>query len=232
MRLDLNTHMLEQLNLHFISAASGRLLGGLLVTLELSAIVMVVSTFAGFAVAILVMSPFRLLRLPVRAYIEVFRCTPALVQIVWFFYCVPVLFNVFWEPFTMAVMALSLNLTAYNAEAYRAAIQSIPKLHSDASVALGLNRWHFNRYVVFPQALRLALPVLVTNTIGMIQQSALVALVAVEDLMYVTKSIASSTYRPVEIYTVAALIYFAIAFTLSRVVALIERRNRQLMERA
>jgi polar amino acid transport system permease protein len=223
--------MLGQLNFHLIFAGSDRLLSGLVATLQLSAIVIAIATFTGFIVAILAMSPLRVVRVPVRAYIELFRCTPALIQIVWFFYCVPVLFNVFWEPFTMAVMALTLNLTAYNAEAYRAAIQSIPKLHSDASVALGLNRWHYYRYVVFPQALRLAVPVLVTNSIGMIQQSALVALVAVEDLMYEAKSIASSTYRPVETYTTVALIYFAVSFALSRIVERIQARNNRLMER-
>lgn len=215
---------------HFLSTSLARLMSGLIVTLELSAIVIVIATVAGFLVAIMSLSRLWLVRLPVRIYIEIFRCTPALIQIVWFFYCVPVLFNIFWEPFTMGVIALSLNLTAYNAEAYRAAIQSIPKAHSDAAVALGLSRVHFYRYVVFPQALRLAIPVLVTNTIGMIQQSALVALVSIEDLMYEAKALASDTYRPIEVFTLAALLYFAISLALSRVTEFFQSRNRRLMD--
>jgi polar amino acid transport system permease protein len=169
-------------------------------------------------------------RLPIRTYIEIFRCTPALVQVVWFFYCVPVLFNVFWEPFTMGVIVFSLNLTAYNAEAYRAAIQAVPGAHSDAAVALGLKRTQYYRFVVFPQALRLAVPVLLTNSIGMIQQSALVALVAVNDLMYESKALASQTYRPVEVFTVAAGVYFLISLVMSRVVEFVSKRTSRLID--
>lgn len=216
--------MLSSLDFHYVLQGADKLLSGLVITIELSAIVMLISTFAGFIVAILVMAPVRLIRWPVRAYIEIFRCTPALVQIVWFFYCAPLLLNVFWDPFTMGVIALTLNLTAYNAEAYRAAIQAIPASHHDAAIALGLSRFDYYRDVVFPQALRMAVPVLLTNTIGMIQQSALVALVSVEDLMYQGKMLAIETYRPIETLTTVALIYFALAYALSGVVGLVQRR--------
>jgi len=218
------------MDFHSVINNAGQLWSGLIITLELSALTIAISTFTGFIVALLSISPYRIVRLLIRTYIEIFRCTPALVQVVWFFYCVPVLFNVFWEPFTMGVIVFSLNLTAYNAEAYRAAIQAVPSAHSDAAVALGLKRIHYYRFVVFPQALRLAVPVLLTNSIGMVQQSALVALVAVNDLMYESKALASQTYRPVEVFTVAAGVYFLISLVMSRVVEFVSKRTRRLID--
>ena len=200
------------------------LMEGLLVTLQLSLISIVIGVSLGFVVALMVMSPSKLLSWPATSFIEIFRCTPALIQIVWIFYCVPMLFNVFLDPIVMGVLALSLNLIAFNAEAYRAAIQAIPKAHLDASVALGLNKIQTNVYVVLPQAIRLALPVLVTNGISIFQQSALVAIVAIEDLMYMGKMLSTETYRPIETFTLVALIYFAIALPAMYISSRLEKR--------
>jgi polar amino acid transport system permease protein len=138
----------------------------------------------GFGLALLLMSPYRLLRMPFMLFVEFFRCTPAIVQIVWIFYCVPMLFDVFLDPITMGVLALGLNLTAFNAEAYRASIQAVPKEQIDAGIALGLNPWQRILHIVFPTAFRASVPVLLTNGIVIFQQSALVAIVAIADLMY------------------------------------------------
>lgn len=217
------------LNFFFALHDFDKLLDGLVVTLKLTILANAMGLSLGFVVALLMMSPVRVLRWTATAFVEFFRCTPALIQIVWFFYCVPMLFDVFLDAVTMGVLALGLNLTAFNAEAYRAAIQAIPRAHLDASVALGLGWrvriWH----VVFPQALRMAIPVLITNAIGCFQQSALVALVAVSDLMYQAKTLSTQTYRPIETFTVVALIYLAISFPISQLVTYFERRNsRQL----
>jgi polar amino acid transport system permease protein len=206
-----------------------RLLQGLVVSLELTAIAVGIGTFAGFVLALATSSHNWLIAAPTRLFVEIFRCTPALIQVVWFFYCVPMLLDVFWPPFTMGVMALTLNLTAFNSEAYRAAIQAVPAAHRDASVALGLSRWHQAVYVIFPQALRIASPVLVTNSISLFQQSSLVAIVSVEDLMYQGKLLAVQTYRPIETFTVVALIYFGLSFPISQIVSRIERHNARLM---
>jgi polar amino acid transport system permease protein len=203
------------------------LLTGLVMTLKLTVLANAIGLSAGFFVALLVMSPVRIVRWPATAFVEFFRCTPALIQIVWFFYCVPMLLNVFLDAVTMGVLALGLNLTAFNAEAYRAAIQAIPRAHLDASVALGLGWRARIQHVVFPQALRMALPVLITNAIGCFQQSALVSLVALSDLMYQAKTLSTQTYRPIETFTAAAGIYLAISFPVSQLVTYFERRNVQ-----
>ncbi|WP_413709029.1 amino acid ABC transporter permease [Rhizobium sp. Rhizsp82] len=212
----------------FNSITFAPLLRGLMVSLELTVAANIIGVIAGFGLALLLMSPYRLLRMPFMLFVEFFRCTPAIVQIVWIFYCVPMLFDVFLDPITMGVLALGLNLTAFNAEAYRASIQAVPKEQIDAGIALGLNPWQLVLYIVFPTAFRASVPVLLTNGIVIFQQSALVAIVAIADLMYEAKSLATETYRPIETFTVVALIYFAVSFPITQIVGFLERR-RQLL---
>ena len=212
----------------FNSITFAPLLRGLVVSLELTVAANIIGVIAGFGLALLLMSPYRLLRMPFMLFVEFFRCTPAIVQIIWIFYCVPMLFDVFLDPITMGVLALGLNLTAFNAEAYRASIQAVPREQIDAGIALGLNPWQRILHIVFPTAFRASVPVLLTNGIVIFQQSALVAIVAIADLMYEAKSLATETYRPIETFTVVALIYFAVSFPVTQIVGFLERR-RQLL---
>lgn len=214
-----------EFDFHFLSGSSGALWGGLKVTLELALVSNLIGLVLGFGLCLLTMSRWFFIRWPAQLFIEFFRCTPALLQIVWFFYCVPMLFNVFIDPVAMGFLALGLNLAAFNSEAYRAGVQAVPREHLDASVALGLRSWQRTFYVVLPQALRSSLPVLMTNGIGSLQQTALVAIVAVSDLMYVGKSLATDAYRPLETYTLIALIYFALSLPIAQLVQYIERRQ-------
>lgn len=202
-----------------------KLWDGLLVTLELTIAANVIGVIAGFLLALLVLSPYRVLSWPATFFVEFFRCTPAIVQIVWFFYCIPMLFNVWLDPITMGILALGLNLTAFNAEAYRASIQAVPREHLDAGIALGLTPYQRVRHIVQPQALRASVPVLLTNGIGTFQQSALVAIVGVADLMYQGKLVATETYRPIETFTALALVYLAVSLPVARIVGWLERRQ-------
>jgi polar amino acid transport system permease protein len=215
--------MLENIDFYYVIRAWPQLMKGLRTTVELTIWANVIGLTAGFVLALLSRSRIAPVRWLASAYIEFFRCTPALVQIVWFFFCVPILFDVFWPPVTLGLIVLGMNLTAFNAEAYRAAVQAIPTAQFDASVALGLDRWTQTVHVVLPQAARLALPVLITNAIGIFQQSSLVALVGVEDLMYTAKLLSTQTYRPIETYTFVALIYLAVAVPFGWIAAFLER---------
>jgi polar amino acid transport system permease protein len=205
------------------------LLQGLWVSLELTVAANAIGIVFGFVLALLIMSPIKIVRLPFMLFVEFFRCTPAIVQIVWIFYCVPMLFDVFLDPMTMGILALGLNLTAFNAEAYRASIQAVPREQLDAGIALGLNPLQRVVYIVLPTAFRASIPVLLTNGIGIFQQSALVAIVALQDLMYQGKSLATETYRPIETFTVVALIYFAVSFPITQIVGFLERRRQLLV---
>jgi polar amino acid transport system permease protein len=220
-----------QFDFSFLKGSAAVLLQGLKVTLELALAANVMGLVLGFFLCLMVMSRWQVVRWPAQLFIEFFRCTPALLQIVWFFYCIPMMVDFFIDPIAMGILALGLNLTAFNAEAYRAGVQAVPKEHLDACVALGLKPWQRTFYVVLPQALRSALPVLMTNGIGTLQQSALVAIVAVADLMYVAKSLATEAYRPLETYSLVALIYFALSLPIARLVHIIERRQDAAVQR-
>ena len=220
-----------QFDFHFLNGSLPALLDGLKVTLELALVSNLIGLTCGFVLCLMTLNRWFFIRWPAQLFIEFFRCTPALLQIVWFFYCVPMLFDVFIDPIVMGFLALGLNLTAFNAEAYRAGVQAVPREHLDASIALGLKGWQRTLYVVLPQALRSALPVLITNGIGTLQQSALVAIVAVADLMYVGKSLATEAYRPLETYTLIALIYFALSLPIAQLVQWFERRQELAAQR-
>ncbi|UVJ42152.1 amino acid ABC transporter permease [Pseudomonas sp. LS1212] len=220
-----------QFDFNFLTGNFGLLWDGLKVTLQLALISNVVGLVLGFGLCLMTLSRWFFLRWPAQLFIEFFRCTPVLLQIVWFFYCVPMLFDVFIDPITMGVLALGLNLTAFNAEAYRAGVQAVPREHLDACVALGLRPWQRTLYVILPQALRNAIPVLMTNGISILQQSALVAIVAVADLMYVGKSIATEAYRPLETYSLIALIYFFLSLPIAQLVQWLERRQDAALAR-
>ncbi|WP_175709417.1 amino acid ABC transporter permease [Burkholderia ambifaria] len=215
----------------FLAGSLGVLLDGLKVTVVLAVAANAMGLVLGFVLCLLAMSRWAIVRWPAQLFIEFFRCTPALLQIIWFFYCIPMMVDVFIDPIAMGVLALGLNLTAFNAEAYRAGVQAVPKEHLDAAVALGLRPWQRTIFVVLPQALRTAMPVLLTNGIGSLQQSALVAIVAVADLMYVAKSIATEAYRPLETYSVVALVYFALSLPIAKLVHVIERRQDVAVQR-
>lgn len=208
-----------------VTRESHLLAEGLAMSLKLTAAANVIGLSCGFLLALLALSRWRFVRIPTMLFVEFFRCTPALVQIVWFFYCVPILFDVYVDSFTMAILALGLNLTAFNAEAYRASIQAVPKEHLDAGVALGLNAYQRIRHIILPSSLRASSPVLLTNAIGVFQQSALVAMIAIQELMYTGKTLATQTYRPIETFTIVALMYFAISFPVSQAVEYLSRRQ-------
>lgn len=213
------------IDLFYIMKGFWPLMQGLIVTLKLTIAANAIGLTFGFVLALLVMSSNPIIRWPVTLFIEFFRCTPALIQIVWFFYCVPIIFDIYVDALTMGILAIGLNLSAFNAEAYRAAIQGVQRDQMDATIALGLSPMQRTIYVVLPQAFRASLPVLVANGIGAFQQTALVAIVALQDLMYMGKILATDTYRPIETYTTVALIYFAISFPISQLVEYLERRR-------
>lgn len=216
--------MAYSFDFHSLTLSTDKLAEGLLTTLQLTVAANAVGLVLGFGVALLVLSRHAILRVPATAFVEFFRCTPAIVQVIWVFYCVPILFDVYFDAVWMGILALGLNLAAFNAEAYRAAIQTVPREQIDAGIALGLNPLQRVLHIVMPSAVRTAVPVLITNGIGTFQQSALVALVAIQDLMYVGKSLATESYRPIETFTVVALIYFAVSFPVSQFVEFLQRR--------
>jgi polar amino acid transport system permease protein len=203
------------------------MLRGLLTTLELTAITIVISMILAVPVAVARMSNIELVRWAAQAYIEVFRCTPMLVQLFWIFYALPALTGVTLSGFISAVIALSANLTAFMAEAYRSGFQAVPVEQIEAGQMLRLTRLQQLRYIIVPQALRQQTPVILSLNISIFKDSALVSTIAVADLMFVANTISTESYRSLEVFTLAALMYFAIAFPASLITSSLERRMQQ-----
>jgi len=180
-------------------------------------------TMLGLLVGIL-----RLRRLPVidwllLAYIELFRCTPLLVQIIWFYYAFPVVIGVNIPAHVAAVTVLSLYGGAFYAEIVRGSIESIHRGQWDAARALGLRPWCVLRLVILPQALKPMLAPYVNQSVTQLKNTSLVSVIAVPDLVYNATLINADTYRPLEVYTIVALIYFAILFPATLVGRRLER---------
>jgi polar amino acid transport system permease protein len=146
------------------------------------------------------------------AYIELFRCTPLLVQIIWFYYAFPVVLGVNIPAYVAAMGVLSLYGGAFYAEIVRGSIESVPRGQWDAARALGLRPWRMLRLVILPQALKPMLAPYVNQSVTQLKNTSLVSVIAVPDLVYNATLINADTYRPLEVYTIVAVIYFAILF--------------------
>ncbi|VIO70820.1 amino acid ABC transporter permease [Bradyrhizobium ivorense] len=146
------------------------------------------------------------------AYIETFRCTPLLVQIIWFYYAFPVVIGVNIPAHVAAVSVLSLYGGAFYAEIVRGSIESVPVGQWDAAKALGFRGWRLMRLVILPQALKPMMAPYVNQSVTQLKNTSLVSIIAVPDLVYNATLINADTYRPLEVYTIVALIYFAILF--------------------
>ena len=170
------------------------------------------------------LSRSRLVNLPLVALIEVFRCTPLLVQIIWFYYALPVILNIQIPAIAAATLVLSLYTAAFYAEIFRGGIESIERGQWDAARAMGLRPWHVMRLVVLPQAVRWMVPPFLNQSIIQLKNTSLVSTIAVPDLLYQGTLITGDTFRPLEVYTAVAVIYFVLLFPLTRLVQWYEGR--------
>jgi len=200
------------------------LLLGLWMTIKLTGICIVLGCALGFMVGLARTSNSLTLRAISSVYVEFFRGTPVLIQLFWIFFCLPLILGVELSNLASGIIALTLYMGAITSETFRASLRSIGPEQIDACVALGLPRNVQVANVVLPQAVLRAMPTLLSNCISLFKESALVSAVGMADLMFVGQNISNNTARPVEVLTVVALIYFVIAFPLTRAVTLIEGR--------
>ena len=197
---------------------------GVLVTLAYTAGTILLGLLIGLLVGLARLSKSRLVNVPLVGLIEAFRCTPLLVQIIWFYYALPVILGVQIPAVAAATAVLSLYTGAFYAEIFRGGIVSIERGQWDAARALGLRPRHVMRLVVLPQAVRRMVPPFMNQSIIQLKNTSLVSTIAVPDLLYQGTLITADTYRPLEVYTVVALIYFALLFPATRFVQAYEQR--------
>jgi polar amino acid transport system permease protein len=178
----------------------------------------------GLLIGVARLSKLRLVNYPLIGFIEAFRCTPLLVQIVWFYYALPVILNIQIPAVVAATATLSLYTAAFYAEIFRGGIISIERGQWDAARALGLSPWRMMRLVILPQAMRRMLPPFINQSITQLKNTSLISTIAVPDLLYQGQMITADTYRPLETYTVVALVYFAMLFPTTMLAQWYEKR--------
>jgi glutamate/aspartate transport system permease protein len=205
---------------------------GMTFTLTLTAMAMTGGIVFGTLLAMMRLSSYRALNVPAAAYVNLMRSVPLVLVIFWFYFLVP--FIAAWmigasQPvqvgaFLSSVITFTMFEAAYYAEIMRAGIQSVPRAQVAAGQALGLNYWQSMGYIVLPQAFRNMLPVLLTQTIILFQDTSLVYVLSITDFLGAAAKIAQRDGRLVEMYLFVALVYFVISFTLSWFVKRLQAR--------
>src|SRR5262252_1494647 len=192
----------------------GPLLGGLLITVELTLVVITLSLVCALFVALAGMSRLAPLRWVVKAYIEVIRGTPLLLQLIYVYYVLPEI-GVRLDAFTAGVLALTLNYSAYISEVYRSGIQAIARGQHDAAAALGMADALAMR--------RIVVPALGNYFIGLFKDTALCSAVSIQELVFTAQVHAALNFQYFTLYTVVAAMYFLVSFPAARLVSYLER---------
>jgi len=200
------------------------LLSGIPWTILLTICCVLISNALGFLISLLGLAEQRLPRMLYRAYVEVFRSIPPLVSIFWVYYGLPILIDVGLEPFAAGMIALSLYGSAFMAEIFRGGVQSIDRGQFEAAHTLGLSYLDTMRFVIFPQALRRALPAIGNQLVITLKMTSLVSVIGVSEVLRRGNELAVTEYRPLEIYSIVALQYLVLVLIVSAGVRKLEKR--------
>ena len=200
------------------------LAAGTAITFLLTVATMAIAVPCGLVVAALRLYGIAPVRSLATAYVELFRNLPLILVVYWAFYVLPILTGVGLSALATGLAALSLNVTAYNAETFRAGINSIRRGQVEAALALGMTRTQALRRIVVPQALRRVLPVLASTWVSLFKDTSLVSVIAVGELAYVSMQVRAQTFRVLEMLTAMAVIYWLLGYPQAKLVDWIERR--------
>ena len=200
------------------------ILAGVPLTLWISLAALTIGFAIGLPIGILRTSHFRLLNAVLGLYVEIFRNTPVLVQIVWFYYVLPIFIHLDIAAVDAGIIALGLNTSAYLAEIFRGGIIGTAAGQSEAAFSLGFTSVGTMQYVVLPQVARKMLAPFINQFVVLVKDSALVAYIGVLDIMHRGDVVTVQTSRPLEVYTTVAIAYFVLCFVASKLTGWIEVR--------
>ncbi|TMJ90875.1 MAG: amino acid ABC transporter permease [Alphaproteobacteria bacterium] len=202
------------------------LIAGTATTFLLTIATMAIAVPCGIVVAVLRLYAWRPVRALATGYVELFRNLPLILLVYWAFYVLPILTGLGLSPLATGLAALSLNVTAYNAETFRAGINSIRRGQVEAAMALGMTRAQALRRVIVPQALRRILPVLASTWVSLFKDTSLVSVIAVTELAYVSMQVRAQTFRVLEMLTAMAALYWLLGYPQAKLVDWTQRRMR------
>lgn len=196
---------------------------GLVNTLKVTGLALAFGVPLGLVLALLRLYGVWAVRVPVGTLIEFLRATPPIAQLFWFFFALPILVGVEMDPFRASVLTFSLQSSAFFAEVFRGGIISIDRGQWEAAKAIGMDRRRTLRRIILPQAVKRMIPAFLERAIELMKTTTLVGTISYADLLYQANNIAQSTYRALEVFTVAAAIYFVVIFACSLGVRRLER---------
>ncbi len=202
------------------------LLSGALLTLKISVLSLVLGLVFGLTAALCKLAGNPLLRWPAMLYIWLIRSTPLLVQLFIIYFGFPQI-GIDLGPFLSGVFGLALNVGAYNAETIRGGIISVAKGQTEAARSLGMSSAQAMRRIILPQALRIIIPPLGNNFVILIKDTSLVSTITVVELTLTAQRLIGSTYKPFEMYIMAAVLYAVLTSAASMLLVWVERRTRK-----
>ena len=203
------------------------LLSGLTTTIYISLISIIISAILGFIVAIPSLAKSKFLTYINIGYVEIVRAIPLLVLILWIYYGLPIMTGISFSPFVSGIIALAISESAFQAEIFRAGINSIKKSQWEAGSSLGLNFYKRLRLVILPQAIKNILPALGNQFVYVLKMSSLVSIIGIGDLTRKANELVVTTYRPLEIYTFLILEYLILILIVSYFVRRLETKLRK-----
>lgn len=212
------------LNWSVVWAHAGELARGTELTIVLAAATMAIAVPGGIVLALLRLSGSPMLAASSASFTEFFRNLPLILVIYAAYYIMPLALGIAFSPLLTGLVALSLNVSAYNGETFRAGIASIRKGQAEAALALGMSGWQAMREVVLPQAVRRVLPVLASTWVSLFKDTSLVSVIAVGELAYTAMRIRSQSFRVLEMLTAMAAIYWALGYPQARLVEWLNRK--------
>ena len=180
----------------------------------------------GFLACSMRRSGWRALSFLARVYQEIFRTTPLLVQLLWFYYAFPLLVGGNIDNRVAAMLTLSLYVGAFYAEIFRGGIVSIDKGQREAAAAIGMSPWQAMQRIILPQAFKRMLPSFINQSVIQFKNTSLVSVISVADLAYMAAVVNGQTYRPLESYTVMAVLYIAMLLPMTQIADWVEKRLR------
>ena len=203
------------------------LLSGLTTTIYISVVSIIISMFLGLIIAIPSLAKNKFLTYINIGYVEIVRAIPLLVLILWIYYGLPIMTGISFSPFVSGIIALAISESAFQAEIFRAGINSIKKAQWEAGSSLGLNFFKRLRLVILPQAIKNILPAIGNQFVYVLKMSSLVSIIGIGDLTRKANELVVTTYRPLEIYTFLILEYLVLILIVSFFVRKLEKNLKK-----
>ena len=197
---------------------------GVVVTVELTAGALAIGMGLGLILGLMRSARMAVLRWPAAVYVDVFRATPILVQLVWIYYALPIVSGVQMGNMTAAMVGIGLHAAAYIAEIFRAGIDSIDRGQRDASLSLGMSAGQAMRRTILPQAVRRMVPPFINEFATLMKLTTLGSVLAVDELLHESENLINNSYRPLEVYTAVAVLFGVLIYPVIWLSQRLERR--------